>query len=67
MIPGGALVIPSGALVIPGGALDRPPVRPSDRPTVRPYIQNSHIYEYGHNCIQKWVPRHDSGGIRKEI
>ena len=30
-------------------------------------IQNVHIYKNGHNWGRKWVPRHDSGGIRKEI
>ena len=23
------------------------------------FIQNVHIYKYGHNSTQKWVPRHD--------
>ena len=25
------------------------------------------FYRYGHNSGQKWVPRHDSDGIRREI
>ena len=29
--------------------------------------KNDHIYKNGHKRGQKWVPRHDSGGIRKEI
>ena len=24
------------------------------------------FYKYGHNSDQKWVPRHDSDGIRRE-
>ena len=31
------------------------------------FIQNGHIYKNGHNWGRKLVPRHDSGGIRKEI
>ena len=25
------------------------------------------FYKYCHNSGQKWIPRHDSGGIRQEI
>jgi hypothetical protein len=28
---------------------------------------NVRFYKYGHNSDQKWVPRHDSDGIRREI
>ena len=31
------------------------------------YIQNGHSYRYGHNPGQKWIPRNDSDGIRREI
>ena len=30
-------------------------------------LQNVRFYKYGHNSGQKWVPRHDSDGIRREI
>ena len=30
-------------------------------------LQNGHIYKYGHNTGHKWIPRHDSDGIRREI
>ena len=28
---------------------------------------NNHIYKNGHNWGQKYVPRHDSDAIRREI
>ena len=31
------------------------------------FIQNVHIYKNGHNWGRKWVSRHDSGAIRREI
>ena len=31
------------------------------------FIQNGHIYKNDHNWGRKWVPRHDSGGIRREF
>ena len=31
------------------------------------FIPNVHIYKNGHNWGRKWVSRHDSGAIRREI
>ena len=31
------------------------------------FIQNGHIYKYGHKWNRKCVSRHDSVGIRREI
>ena len=31
------------------------------------FVQNGHIYKNCYNWGRKLVPRHDSGGIRKEI
>ena len=32
-----------------------------------PFIQYGHSYKYGHNRGRKWVPGHNSDGIRREI
>ena len=43
-----------------------PPFLPSFLPPL-PSSKNLCFYEYGHNSGQKWVSRHDSDGIQREI
>ena len=31
------------------------------------FIQNDHIYKYGHNRGQKWFPKHDSGAFDRKF